>query len=891
MEKSLKPLVHVMTMGNMVVFYGMMVCFAMLIILLPPLPVAAATSASTPSSLRLQSHPAATIKSSSIAENYATKIADKPSIRKDYRSLFEQEKGPKRRKLNDFVVTMSPSDTPFSDSEASTSRDVVEQVVQSFLRTYPSWPEGTSISSVGLVGVKENEYSNEFRSIQLTLGGLIYFTDTSLNIPDEDSIVRTVTKGLMDQDRLLSEIRTTFPFLQSIEVISASAMEEAAALLTPTASPSTGTGSDGVYDDIANDGVSDSRDAIAAASRGDLQTLDSSSSPNIGTLVGSVAGGIGFLIMFTAISIIATRRRRQRYRQTSSAPAPRRMSMSGSSAGGSELIGISIIKDESLHGDRQYSSSYVEDDNTFNGSQTDSESAEYTKRLDVEYDSPKEYIQDNQEMDPPVLGIEKLFAAATNLPSRMLAHDGCGAGDVGDDSSTEPFSELLELHDPGDELRYHECSFDSGSSATGGTSVDLHLLPLPRQQTMESFEHQKRNYNLKKDMMISPLEANYNHPHPQNVHNYRDEPFSALTPTDISATTLAQSQAAKEMSLSSLTPSPQYSTPRKDNTASENDQDITRAAFSSKTPPTPDTIGTDEDRNEYKNQVSDLDEDDEDDPYWSNNGMLSMIGAVWGTAARIRSKDKKGNGIVVSRNVVGADGGRRGRAPTSGGYQSEAETSYEADDLWDPDDMSMSTDDKSGDGLFHASVENRDEQSLLHHSLRNESYKLQRLRTPSSDLPGARHGGSSPASAIDKTTIDGSSRKSMPFSKIFERRRARAHDRDSTTRQNSTGSSATTSMVANTARSAGSPTASTKATITLPANQNLVSPQSVLSSRWGRVPLTQPTMLPQEKKNPAHAPSSGNDMIQLPSENRSPPMRDGNDGSEEMPRDEENVIV
>ena len=47
---------------------------------------------------------------------------------------------------------------------------------------------------------------------------------------------------------------------------------------------------------------------------------------------------------------------------------------------------------------------------------------------------------------------------------------------------------------------------------------------------------------------------------------------------------------------------------------------------------------------------------------------------------------------------------------------------------WDPDDHSLSTDAQSIG--FTATVENKDEQSLLHHSLRNESYKLQRLRTP-----------------------------------------------------------------------------------------------------------------------------------------------------------------
>jgi hypothetical protein len=54
-------------------------------------------------------------------------------------------------------------------------------------------------------------------------------------------------------------------------------------------------------------------------------------------------------------------------------------------------------------------------------------------------------------------------------------------------------------------------------------------------------------------------------------------------------------------------------------------------------------------------------------------------------------------------------------------------TDFEGGD-WDPDDHSIATDDQSA--VFSAIVENKDEQSLLQHSLRNESYKMQRLRTP-----------------------------------------------------------------------------------------------------------------------------------------------------------------
>jgi hypothetical protein len=46
---------------------------------------------------------------------------------------------------------------------------------------------------------------------------------------------------------------------------------------------------------------------------------------------------------------------------------------------------------------------------------------------------------------------------------------------------------------------------------------------------------------------------------------------------------------------------------------------------------------------------------------------------------------------------------------------------------WDPDDTSSIA---SEDNLFSSNVLNPSEQSLLQHSLRNESYKMQRLRTP-----------------------------------------------------------------------------------------------------------------------------------------------------------------
>jgi hypothetical protein len=69
----------------------------------------------------------------------------------------------------------------------------------------------------------------------------------------------------------------------------------------------------------------------------------------------------------------------------------------------------------------------------------------------------------------------------------------------------------------------------------------------------------------------------------------------------------------------------------------------------------------------------------------------------------------------------------------SGGYQSSSDAgTYDQQDLWDPDDASMSgTSVASTDiGTEFSFITNKDEQSLLQHSLRNESYKMQRLRTP-----------------------------------------------------------------------------------------------------------------------------------------------------------------
>ena len=840
---------------KMVCSMSMLLTVYSLMLILLSLPVSAETT-----SLRLGSHPSTMGISS---ETVTTPARGTNSIETMYdhgrhRYLFEEETGPKRRRLESFVVVMSPSNSPLSDRDANIGRDIVERVIVDFLTTYP-WPAGTEISSVGLVGVKENKFDDEFRSVQLTLGGLVYFTDTSSDIPDEDGILRLVIKGLMDQDRLLKEMQPDFAFLQSVEVLSSSAMDTT---VPPTPSPTTLTGNDDT------DGVA------VAASRGDLYTADSDA-PSIGTLVGAVVGGLAFVLLCTGFILIVTRRSRQKFRQTSSAPS-RQFSLSGSSAAGSELFGISIIKDESLQSDRQYSSSYVEDDNTLDDSLKDSEV--HCMQLDVGYEANREVVLTSSldkigkeaqypEADYPILGISKLFAAAATLPPRMIApgiESDAGNADDGDDF-TEPGGDLLQPHDPCDELRHRQLSddmFDDASSATG-ISIQPHLRPVLRQDTMESFEHQKSKYNLKKDMMISPLEA-YNHPHPQDAHNYRNQPFSVLTPTDISASTLAQSQG--------------LSTPRRNI-----DGAILRAPPSPKTPSTPKTIGTEEDAMEHSHE----DDLDDPDPYWSNNGMLSMIGSVWGTAARVRAKESKSNNNSGIR--TGANAGHA-RSPSSGGYQSEAETSFGADDLWDPDDMSLSTDDRSADGLFHASVENRDEQSLLHHSLRNESYKMQRLRTPPSDIPGARHNSysSSSPSPDERTTIGdcGSNNKAMSFSKIFDRRRARAGNRSPSSSNNSNASATTTTMVA-TMRSPVSPTRTAKTTIDVPSNNNLASPQTVMSPRWGTMPLTQPAIF-QDVSSTECAPSRDDGSRSFPSGVHRPPGQEKTRQSEESSDDDEN---
>jgi hypothetical protein len=182
-----------------------------------------------------------------------------------------------RRKLDAFTITLHPMEEALTTDQASTVRNSVENVLQEFFQSGYSWPQGTAVTYVGLARVLENTLADE-SSVQVTMDGLIYFTDKS-SPPDEAFLLRVLAKALTP-NTLLETLLPSFPQL-----------ETAALDLHFLSPPPTGT--------PTRDPTEQEEDDPTTTINGIIKEptpTESTKSGQIGIIVGGILAGLAFVL-------------------------------------------------------------------------------------------------------------------------------------------------------------------------------------------------------------------------------------------------------------------------------------------------------------------------------------------------------------------------------------------------------------------------------------------------------------------------------------------------------------------------------------------------------------------------------------------------------------------
>jgi hypothetical protein len=593
----------------------------------------------------------------------------------------------KRHSLDDFWITLRPVPEAFTTAQTEFIRTTAEIVLDNYLRTY-QWDTNTvgsrsysrtagspvQVTYVGLARVESKLYEPEEETARLLLGGgLVYFTDDTPwnSIPDQAGMIQLVTDALGDV--FLAELQQSFPYLATTLV--AGAVNYTIDGSTPTLAPSSWAPSASPTTDSNNNNIGLQKDVP--------WTSNESKGINQTTLILAIAGGALAAVLLAGLFV-------QNKKKTTETTF--QVDDSNDWQQDEWKVGAPPNKIlEDLARDQQEEDTWdAEDDLTPKKTPppnatitTTSPTATTPRTLPPTPSSASQSQQssnNNSKDSTPSVYSNNVFGWMWGMLSNQ------------NDDIVEPTALENENSSSSDS----DFGLPSGGGGRGDYNDDDELISdfdesvmkiVPHNNTgiipveqMESFEHQRRHYlsPIKKDMMTTNnvvlIGGNGNGGSGKQYHHVFPDKSDqcVLSPTDFSATTLAK-------------PNPGSSP-----------LDLERGGF-----------GKDGHR-----LPSDLTA-----PQFHvlPQQQRTTVDGEFAAAAQHHS-------LSHPRQYTG-----------SGGYQSSSDAgTYDQQDLWDPDDASMSgTSVASTDiGTEFSFITNKDEQSLLQHSLRNESYKMQRLRTP-----------------------------------------------------------------------------------------------------------------------------------------------------------------
>jgi hypothetical protein len=187
-----------------------------------------------------------------------------------------------RRKLDAFTITLHPMEEALTMEEASDVRNSVETVLQEFFRSTYSWPQGTAVTYVGLARVLENTLAEE-SAVQVTMDGLVYFTDQSS--PPTSAVLLQLLATALPPNTLLATLLPSFPQLESAALASPPPPTTTTTLEPSTPAPTTTTEQEEEDDDDPT-----------INSLAKEQSTESSTKSPIGIIAGGTVAGLAFVL-------------------------------------------------------------------------------------------------------------------------------------------------------------------------------------------------------------------------------------------------------------------------------------------------------------------------------------------------------------------------------------------------------------------------------------------------------------------------------------------------------------------------------------------------------------------------------------------------------------------
>ncbi len=131
----------------------------------------------------------------------------------------EMESGPPRRRIDPFTVTLSPIATNLTYNQANTVRNTAEELLQAYFETDYVWPDPqTSVTYVGLAQILSNVRTEDDTGAQITMNGLVYFAEESVNVPTETEILLIIEQQALTPSVLKDALLVYFPTLELAEV-------------------------------------------------------------------------------------------------------------------------------------------------------------------------------------------------------------------------------------------------------------------------------------------------------------------------------------------------------------------------------------------------------------------------------------------------------------------------------------------------------------------------------------------------------------------------------------------------------------------------------------------------------------------------------------------------
>jgi hypothetical protein len=369
--------------------------------------------------------------------------------------------------------------------QSSQVRDIVEILFANFLEEY-DWGcfASVQVATVSLTAFERMDYFSSNNQVEVSFGGLVYFQDGSIDVPSQDALTELLVQGLYQDGSLLPALQAEFPQLSGTTLETLQDPTEAQSMApTPV--------------------VTDSINRV----QGGINGGGDNGGQHVGAVAGSFVGGVGIALLLGVSFLLVSRRKRVVLLEEEDL----------------QELELGLEKEdvkESTHQDRSIADTLddaEEDSSPQNQPKpvTTSTNNNYPQQVILAEESAPMSPEPCSREEPPILSrLGLMLAAAASLlqqhvhvpPERVLDDDDGMAFDM------ESVSDL---------------------STSCSAVIQPHFIPV---EPMESFEHQRRNIVLKKDMMMNKEDIPYwkrpRHP-TDNVNN------CALKPTDHSAATLA----------------------------------------------------------------------------------------------------------------------------------------------------------------------------------------------------------------------------------------------------------------------------------------------------------------------------------------------------------------